>query len=63
MDELNFAPFESFTCHIYEKKIHKGQDLPGMTFYMYNIYCRKAGKISSDALPSCWNTLKQHENV
>jgi len=26
----------------------------------YSIYCQKSGKISCDALPPCWNSLKLH---
>ena len=48
-----------FTCHMYgEKNVHS-QGI-STNDLRYNIYCQKAGKIPCDALPPCWNTLKQH---
>ena len=48
-----------FTCHMYGKKNLHSQDIP-INHLRYNIYFQNAGKVSGDALPPCWNTLKQY---
>ena len=51
----------SFVCHMYGKKEKDAErQRISINDVRYTIYCQKSGKISCNALPLCWNSLKQH---